>query len=350
MTLPAVSVVICVHNGESHVARALESVFAQRFDDGFEVIVVNDGSTDGTRAVLERFSGRIRVIDQQNRGVSATRNVGIRAAVGEYIALLDADDTWTEDKLAKTVPLLEQSASSVAVFSDAAIVEIPGRTPLPNYIAPRFQHSPTLDEMFKPPSWPILPSATVVRRGTMLEIGGFPEEFAASDYGCEDTFAFILMRERGELVFVPDKLVRYRMPEWEVKLIKRMGPLSFNGGGESGGRLTDPYSYFRGNRVFSQLMRERFGARGRELADFVAGGAARELVMLGMKAMHEGDRAYARRCYLSSMRHRPSELRTYFRLAWAALPASITQMLSLMLTPGLRRSLSGPPFLDERAQ
>jgi glycosyltransferase involved in cell wall biosynthesis len=89
-----VSVVIPVYNGEGTIAEALDSVFAQRFQDSFEVIVVNDGSTDGTRALLGKYGDRIRVIDQENAGIAAARNAAIRAAAGEYIALLDADDTW----------------------------------------------------------------------------------------------------------------------------------------------------------------------------------------------------------------------------------------------------------------
>src|SRR5258708_38497596 len=96
-----VSVVIPTYNDEGTIAGTLDSVFAQRFDGGFEVIVVNDGSTDGTRAVLAKFGDRIRVIDQENRGVARARNAGIAAAAGEYIALLDGDDTWMEDMLAK---------------------------------------------------------------------------------------------------------------------------------------------------------------------------------------------------------------------------------------------------------
>ena len=112
-----VSVVIPTYNDETTIAGTLESVFAQRFDGAFEVIVVNDGSTDGTRAVLEKFGERIRVIDQENAGAAAARNVGIAAASGEYIALLDADDTWTEAMLEKTVPVLDKNPACVAVFS-----------------------------------------------------------------------------------------------------------------------------------------------------------------------------------------------------------------------------------------
>jgi hypothetical protein len=60
------------------------------------------------------------------------------------------------------------------------------------------------------------------------------------------------------------------------------------------------------------------------------------------------DRGYARRCYLSAIRNRPAELKTYARLAWALLPASVTRVLSPMFSPRLRRGLSGPPLLEER--
>ena len=107
-----VSVVIPTHNDEGTIAQTLESVFAQQVEGGFEVIVVNDGSTDGTRAVVEKFDARTRVIDQKNRGVAAARNVGISAAAGEYIALLDADDTWTGQILQKTVALLDKNPNA----------------------------------------------------------------------------------------------------------------------------------------------------------------------------------------------------------------------------------------------
>ena len=345
-----VSVVIPVFNNEATVGAALESVFAQRFDRPFEVIVVNDGSTDGTGMELKKFRDRIRVIEQNRRGVAGARNVGINAAVGEYIALLDADDAWTDDKLAKTVPVLDQNPSSVAVFSDAWVMEEPGRFLLPNYVTAGYDHTPTLDELLNPASWPILPTTIVARRDMMIAIGGFPEQFAASDYGCEDTFAFLLMRERGEITFVSEKLAWYRMPNWEQKLTKRLGRIRSNGDGKFRSGFEDPFEYFRGNRVFARLMRERFGVRGHGLAGKVVDGAAQELAMMGMKAMHEGDRGYARKCYIASLRHRRLWLKTWFRLGWATLPRAVSHRISPVLPPGLRRSLSGPPFLEERTQ
>jgi glycosyltransferase involved in cell wall biosynthesis len=216
--------VIPVFNGETTIAETLESVFAQRFDRRFEVIVVNDGSTDGTRAMLEKYGDRIRVIDQENRGISAARNAGIAAATGEYIALLDADDTWTEDKLEKTVPVLDENPECVAVFSDGITVDSASGAPLaPFYVAPGYDHSPTLDEMLGDRPWPIPVGSIVIRRKTLLAVGGFAEEFGR-EYGAEDAFAFLRIRERGEITYVPQKLMRYRMPMFQQRLAKSLRP------------------------------------------------------------------------------------------------------------------------------
>lgn len=91
---PAVSVVIPLYNKGPHIARALNSVLAQTFQD-FEVIVVDDGSTDDGAEVVRKFDDpRIRLIHQENQGVSAARNVGVEASRGELVAFLDADDEW----------------------------------------------------------------------------------------------------------------------------------------------------------------------------------------------------------------------------------------------------------------
>jgi glycosyltransferase involved in cell wall biosynthesis len=340
-----VSVVIPTFNDEGTIAETLDSVFAQRFDGSFEVIVVNDGSTDGTRAELARFGDRIRVIDQPNRGVTLARNAGIRAASGEYIALLDGDDTWTEDMLQKTVPVLDRNPECAAVFADGMLVDSAGRIVSPHYVEPGFDHSPTLDEMLAH-AWPILVGAIVIRRETMLAIGGFPEEYEAGHYGGEDVFAFILIRERGEIAYVPATLMRYRRPDFTQRVAKRLAAIERDG--KSRGGVVDPEIYFAGHEIFVRLVRERFGARGDMLVEDSIDRKARELVTLGMMAMHEGNRGFARLCYRSAIRTRPAEMKTYFRLMWAALPAGLARVLSPMLSSRLRQSVSGPPVLEHR--
>jgi glycosyltransferase involved in cell wall biosynthesis len=96
--LMRVSVIIPAYNAAAYIERALRSVFNQtRAAD--EIIVVNDGSTDETPEILLRYADKIRVIHQRNAGLSAARNAGIRAACGDWIGLLDADDEWLPEKL-----------------------------------------------------------------------------------------------------------------------------------------------------------------------------------------------------------------------------------------------------------
>ena len=115
---PAVSVVIPVHNAEPFVAKCLDSVLAQTFDD-FEVICADDASTDGSLDILKRYAShdaRIKVISGTYGGCSEARNAGLDLAHGTYIAFLDSDDFWELDLLAKTVERAEETQADLVIF------------------------------------------------------------------------------------------------------------------------------------------------------------------------------------------------------------------------------------------
>jgi glycosyltransferase involved in cell wall biosynthesis len=114
MAPPLVSVVIPTYNRPALLAETLESVFAQTFTD-YEVIVVNDGSTDDTEARLRAYGDRIRLISQPNQGIGAARNRGIDEARGRYVALLDHDDLWRPQKLSTQVAFFERHPECAAV-------------------------------------------------------------------------------------------------------------------------------------------------------------------------------------------------------------------------------------------
>jgi glycosyltransferase involved in cell wall biosynthesis len=98
MANPLISVIIPTFNREHCVRQSLDSVLAQTFQD-FELIVVDDGSTDGTVEILKSYGDKIRLICQKNAGAGAARNAGIRAAQGKHVAFLDSDDQWRPEKL-----------------------------------------------------------------------------------------------------------------------------------------------------------------------------------------------------------------------------------------------------------
>jgi glycosyltransferase involved in cell wall biosynthesis len=100
--MPEVSVIIPTYNVEKYVNEAVDSVFRQTFQD-FEIIIVDDGSTDATEQKLNEYNGRIIYMKQANQGPSAARNRGIERASGAFIAFLDADDYWLPTKLNKQV-------------------------------------------------------------------------------------------------------------------------------------------------------------------------------------------------------------------------------------------------------
>lgn len=101
-----VSVIVPVYNGAAYIAQAVDSALAQDHPEK-EIIVVNDGSSDGTLALLKTYGSRIRLIDQPNGGPQRARNAGLGAAQGDYIAFLDADDVWLQGKLAAQVAHLQ---------------------------------------------------------------------------------------------------------------------------------------------------------------------------------------------------------------------------------------------------
>src|SRR5688572_13312922 len=97
-SLPLISCVVPVFNGERYLSETLESIFAQSYRP-LEVIVADDGSTDRTPDTVAGYGDRIRYLKQENAGASAARNLGLEAARGEFIAFLDADDLWHAEKL-----------------------------------------------------------------------------------------------------------------------------------------------------------------------------------------------------------------------------------------------------------
>jgi Glycosyl transferase family 2 len=119
---PLVSVIIPAYQAARWIAEALDSVFAQTFQD-YEVIVVNDGSPDTPQleAVLQPYRGRIRYLRQENQGLAGARNTAIRAARARYVAFLDADDLWEPDFLAVQTARLEADPSIDVLYADARI-------------------------------------------------------------------------------------------------------------------------------------------------------------------------------------------------------------------------------------
>lgn len=125
---PKVSVNICCYNSEKYLKETIQSVLDQTVSD-FEIVIINDGSTDRTEEIVKNFNDhRIRYFYQENRGLSYSRNRAISLSSGDYIAFLDHDDLWIPTKLEKQVAFLDKNADTGFVYSNFYIMdEIEGR-------------------------------------------------------------------------------------------------------------------------------------------------------------------------------------------------------------------------------
>ena len=123
---PLISCVIPVFNGERFLREAIESILAQSYES-VEIVVVDDGSTDGSREVAATFGARVRSISQENAGPAAAKNTGIEESTGAYLAFLDADDLWVPEKLELQMerfaarPELDISVGQVQNFWDEEV-------------------------------------------------------------------------------------------------------------------------------------------------------------------------------------------------------------------------------------
>ena len=173
---PLVSVIISAYNVADYIGAAIDSTLAQTYPN-LEVIVVNDGSTDDTAAVIERYRADVVIVDRPNGGPSAARNSGLRVARGALIAMLDGDDTWLPDRIERLVDLLDARPDLDMVTSDSWVMEDFTPTTRRSYVDrrkrpfPRSEH----DQIEEIARFNFLFIAVVFRRELYERCGGFTE-------------------------------------------------------------------------------------------------------------------------------------------------------------------------------
>ncbi|MDA8139771.1 MAG: glycosyltransferase [Desulfobacteraceae bacterium] len=174
---PYLSVIIPTFNRAAWVKQAIDSVLAQTYSR-FELIIVDDGSTDTTPELLATYGHRMTTIYQDNAGVSAARNHGIREADGELIAFLDSDDYWLPDKLAAQVSYFSDHPTAMICQTEETWIRNGRR------VNPKLRHQKHGGMIFEKslPLCLISPSAVMLRRSLLDEVGLFDESLPA----CED--------------------------------------------------------------------------------------------------------------------------------------------------------------------
>src|SRR5262249_5621349 len=218
--LPLISIIIPAYNVSTYIGEALRSVFIQDFKS-YEVLVVNDGSTDTPELenVLEPYRNKIHYICQENQGISAARNAALRVARGELIALLDADDVWHEGKLTGQLAFMKQGQFDM-VYADALLIgDVPwlaGTT----FMDRSPSDGPVTLNSLLDLSVTVVVSTVIMRKDLVQQVGGFDEEDRSIT---EDFDLWLRLARAGARIGYQKKVVaeyRYRSDSVSASRIK----------------------------------------------------------------------------------------------------------------------------------
>src|SRR5215510_12177762 len=204
---PKVSVIIPAYNTEKFLAETIRSVLDQTYGD-YEVIVVDDGSSDGTLGVARSFEPRVKVLAQPNRGPASARNLAIRNSRGDYIAFLDSDDLWMKDKLEDQVALLERNPDAGLVYSEALMFT--GNNADQKFVEKiGYPYEPSLGSLLY---GDYIPNSTVVIRRACIDKVGLQNE-SREFIGVEDYEYWMRVAKHYAMIGIPRPLAYYRIRE-----------------------------------------------------------------------------------------------------------------------------------------
>ncbi len=199
---PAVSVVIPLYNKEQWIERALKSILAQSFQD-FEIVIVDDGSSDNSVAVVESMNlERLTLIRQENAGVSVARNRGVENSSAEWVAFLDADDFWNPTFLEKCLGTAREH-NCVLVTTRTTLSS--GGTTFPECAEPLVLFDEFVTYLAGNSDFPFYSASCLAHRQKLLDCGGFPPGIP---YG-EDHDAWLRLSFGGKVGILRDPLTHY---------------------------------------------------------------------------------------------------------------------------------------------
>ncbi|WP_447973285.1 glycosyltransferase family 2 protein [Nitrospira sp. Kam-Ns4a] len=289
---PLVSVVIPVFNGAPFVAKAVASVRAQGIPD-VEILVVDDGSTDGTQAVLRELERSAGIVwfQQDHGGPARSRNRGIEAACGEFVALLDCDDVWLPGKLEAQLAVMRRCPEVGLVHTDYEVVYEDGR--VETRVRARASPEPLVRAFAG--GHVALPSTLLIRRSVLDKVGALDPEL----YGSEDSDLTIRLYAATQFDCVDRVLVR--------KLQRGHGyrDMAFDETTHRERILASRCRFLERLESRPSLTAEQRAALSREWANY--------FLLAGRLAEQGGRRDAARRCYAQAIRKAPFRLRGYTR-------------------------------------
>jgi len=207
-TSPLVSVIMPAYNAEKYVVDAVQSIMAQTFRD-FEIIIIDDGSTDATGPILEGLAAkddRVRLIRQENKGICGARNIGNHLARGEFLALMDADDIALPERLRVQVDFLNTHSEVILVGSSFYLIDEKGRFLTVLYPPVNDEE---IQKLMLVGHTSVHQPSVMVRRSAMEKVGGYDESFGST--GAEDIDLWLRLGEIGKLANLKQPVLKYRL-------------------------------------------------------------------------------------------------------------------------------------------
>jgi glycosyltransferase involved in cell wall biosynthesis len=206
---PRVSVIVPAYNAAVYLPHAIDSVLAQTFVD-WEIVVVDDGSTDHTQSVVESYrpalAAKLQYIHQSNHGLPAARNTGIKAARGEFIALLDADDVWLPQRLERGVQVLDSDPEIGLVHARVARIDTKGMVIGQLKVDPKYMSGRIAHDIYIRRAHIVCP--TVMFRRRCLDKGGWFDE---SMRATEDRDLWFRIALHFKIEYIDEILAYYRL-------------------------------------------------------------------------------------------------------------------------------------------
>jgi glycosyltransferase involved in cell wall biosynthesis len=304
--MPKVSVILTCYNHLAYLPEALDGILCQTFQD-FEILAIDDGSTDGTRDWLTAHSERLQLIfNEKNLGTYGSLNVALSKATGEFIAVLNDDDLWAPTKLERQLALFESHPKVGLVHTDGKFIDGKGDVVEGSPLGFEFPRTETGDVLLSLVyANKIIASAVLVRAECFHKLGGFNEKY----FGSGDWEMWMRVAEEWEIGFVPEPLTYYRVH------------------GANASHKLD--RIWRDDEMLREWIASRqsvYAGKGYQVGTLAKAMAHNEACLGTVKTLN-GNPAGGRAAYARSIKLEPGRVKSYLRYGATFLPAKLFRKL-----------------------
>ncbi len=298
-----ISIIIPAYNSAKYLPETIDSILAQGMRD-YEIIIIDDGSTDNTREVIDKFNAKIKYIYQKQKGAAAARNRGIRNSRGDYIAFLDADDIWLPQKIRLQMQYFNNNPEISIIYTDAQVFDERGLIWHSANRHMRMYSGKIYYKLFLENF--IHTSSVILKRACLERVGLFDESLGP----CEDYEFWLRLARDYEFAFINKPLVKYRLSSNSFSRGKAGFERMFNLAIKiSEDIISEDHNLFEGSQY---LIRQRFG---------------KLYYRYGWRYFQINDFRNARDRFILSIKHNKLFLKSYLYLLLTIIPFKILSII-----------------------